>query len=86
MWDRKCGIEEDVQTRELMPVILDNIEERDVISMMKLDKSYVTCVVKYRRIIALMRDFYLELRRNNKKDTKFPHARLRRLLREMGVL
>jgi hypothetical protein len=82
----KCGIEKDVQNHELMPVILENIEESDVASMMKLDKSYVTCVVKYRRIIALMHDFYSKLRGNNKKDTKFPHARLRRLLRDTGVL
>jgi len=82
----KCGIEEDAQAHELVPVILDNIEDSDVISMMKLDKSYVTCVVKYRGIIALMHDFYSRLRRNNKKDTKFPHAKLRRLLNEAGVL
>ena len=81
----KCRIEEDAQAHELMPVILDNIEERDVISMMKLDKGYVTCVVKYRRIIAVMHGFYSRLRRNNKKDTKFPHAELRRLLREAGI-
>jgi hypothetical protein len=82
----KCGIEEDVQTHELTSIILDNIEERDVHSMMKLDKSYVACVVKYRSIIALMRDFYSRLRGNNKKDTKLPHAKLRRLLKEAGVL
>jgi hypothetical protein len=83
---RKCGIEEDAQAHELLPVILDNIEDSDVISMMKLDKSYVACVVKYRRIIALMDDFYSRLRRNNKKDTKLPHAKLQRLLRAAGVL
>jgi serine/threonine protein kinase len=82
----KCGIEEHAQDHELMPVILDNIEESDVAGMMKLDKSYVTCVVRYRSIIALMRDFYSRLRRNNKKDTKLPHAKLRRLLKEAGVL
>ena len=69
-----------------MAVIRDNIEESGVASMMKLDKSYVTCVVKYRRIIALMHNFYSKLRRNNKKDTKLPHAQLRRLLKETGVL
>jgi hypothetical protein len=53
---------------------------------MKLNKSYVACVVKYRSIIALMHDFYSKLRRNDKKDTKLPHAQLRRLLRETEVL
>jgi len=81
----KCRIEEDAQAHELLPVILDNIEDSDVVSMMKLDKSYVACVVKYRSIIALMHDFYSRLRRNNKKDTKFPHTKLRRLLGEAGV-
>jgi hypothetical protein len=65
--------------------LLDNIEARDVARMLKLDESHVACIVKYRSIIALMRNFYLSLRHNNKKDTKFPHAKLRRLLREAGV-
>jgi hypothetical protein len=82
----KCGIEAGAQAHELMPVILDHIEESDVVSIMKLDESYVTCVVKYRSIIALMHDFYSKLRRNNKKDTKLPHAELCRLLNEAGVL
>jgi hypothetical protein len=43
-------------------------------------------VVKYRGIIALMDDFYSDLIRNNKKDTKLRHAELQRLLKETGVL
>jgi hypothetical protein len=44
----RCGIEEDAPDHGLLPVILDKIEESDVASMMKLDESYVTCIVKYR--------------------------------------
>jgi len=82
----KFGMEEGAQDHELMPVILDNIEDGEVANMMNLDKSDVVCVVKYRSIIALMRDFYTKLRRNSKKDATFPHTTLQRLLQEAGVL
>ena len=82
----KCGIEEDAPDHGLLPFILDKIDESDVASMMKLDESDVTCVIKYRRIIALMHHFYSSLRRDSRKQTKFPHAKLRRLLKEAGVL
>ena len=53
---------------------------------MKLDDAYVNCVVRYRGVDALMRGFYTDLSRNNKKDTKFPNTELRRRLKETGFL
>jgi hypothetical protein len=82
----RVGMEEINQYHELMPVILDNIEEDGIASIMKLEKSYATCVVRYRSIIKLMTNFYVRLRHNNKKDTEFPAEELRRLLKETGVL
>ena len=37
---------------------------------------------KYRSVITLMHEFYSELRNNSQKDTRFPHTKLRKLLRE----
>ncbi len=34
----------------------------------------------------LFLDFFVSMRRNQKKDTKFPHAKLARLLKEAGFL
>lgn len=56
--------------------------------IMKLDEHYVATVVKYRSIITLMQDFFVEMANNNMKDkdTKLPHVKLRCLLQETGFL
>ncbi len=78
----RYGIDESSPHDERLPVFLNNIEAIHSDRVMKLDKEYVASVVQYRGIIALMHDFYSALRRNNRKDTKFPHAKLRRMLKE----
>ncbi len=80
----KYGIKEGLQNHELGPILLDNIEQIHADGVMKLDEFYVASIVKYRRIIALMQNFYSEIWANNKKDTKLPHAKLQRLLKETG--
>src|SRR2546426_2393875 len=82
----RYGIKDGIQHNELVSLLLDNIEEMNDGGMMHLDESYVASIVKFRRIIALMQDFYSDMWRNNKKDTKLRHAELRRLLKETGFL
>ena len=53
---------------------------------MKLDESYVAAIVKYRGIIKLFLDFFAAMRRNTKKDTRFPRTKLIRLLKEVNFL
>jgi hypothetical protein len=80
----KYGIAEGSPHQELLPVLIDNIEAIHESGMLRLEAGYVASVVQYRGIIALMLDFYFDMERNNKKDTKLRHAELRRLLKETG--
>ena len=82
----KYGIKEGLQPYELRSILLDNIEQIHADGVMKLDDFYVASIVKYRSIIALMQDFFSDMWGNNKKDTKFHHAKLRLLLKETGFL
>jgi hypothetical protein len=82
----KYSLKDDIPRNELTTVLLNNIEEIYNNRIMKLDQDYVSCIVKYRSIITLMNDFYSEMWSNHKKDTKFRHATLRRLLKATGFL
>jgi len=73
-------------TAERMSVILQNIEEVVADGIMKPDKEYVAAILKYRSIIVLFIDFFVRMRRNSQKNTKFPHAKLTSLLKETGFL
>lgn len=78
----KYGMAQGIDGYKRMSVFLDHIEEIHADGVLKLDQRAVTRVVRYRSIIALMQDFLADLSRNDKKDTKFPHTQLRRLLKE----
>jgi hypothetical protein len=80
------GITAEMRHDELGPILLENIEAIHAGGLMKLATGLVACLVKYRGIMALMHEFYSEMQRNNKKDTKLRHAELRRLLKETGFI
>ncbi|MBD0333976.1 MAG: hypothetical protein ICV62_00665 [Cyanobacteria bacterium Co-bin13] len=80
------GITESLPPYNLGALLLDKIEQIQADGILQLDEFYVASVVKYRSIIALMRDFYFDIWGNNRKDTKLPHTELRRLLEETGFL
>jgi hypothetical protein len=82
----KHGIKEGIPRRELLPVLLNNIEQIHSDGTMKMGALYVASLIKYRSIIVLMNDFYADLQANHKKDTKFRHAELKRLLKQTGFL
>jgi hypothetical protein len=82
----KYGTKDDIQDHERVPILLNNIEEICNDGILKLAKGYVASIVKYRSIILLMHDFYSDMFRNNRKDTKLQHAKLRRLLKETAFL
>jgi hypothetical protein len=82
----KFGIKEGLQPYEMYSILLDNIEQIHADGVMNLDGFYVSSILKYRSIIALMQDFFADMWANTKKDTKLPHAKLRLLLKETGFL
>lgn len=82
----KYNIPEDLQPYELRAMLLDNIKQIHTDKDLKLNEFYVASIVKYRSIIALMQDFFVDMSANNNKDTKLDHAKLRLLLNETGFL
>jgi hypothetical protein len=82
----RYGIADGAQYSEVIPLLLNNIEQIYHEGIVKLDKSYVASVVRYMSIISLMNSFYTDMWSNSKKDTKFHHRKLRRLLREANFL
>jgi hypothetical protein len=78
--------EEGNQFYRLLFVLFENIEELAASGVIKVNETFLTCVVRYRSILALMGSFFWDMSRNNKKDTKFPHGELRQLLQETGFI
>jgi len=81
-----CGISAGVEYEEMLPILLDHSDQIAASGIMKLDRAYFTELAKYRSVTTLMFDFYVKMRRNNSKDTRFDHARLLRLLKETGFV
>lgn len=74
------------QYYKLRSVLVENIEEINGSGVIQLSDTYLACVLRYRHIITLMTNFFGDMSDNKQKDTKFPLAQLRRLLRERGLL
>ena len=79
---RKYGIESQTPHPQQTKILVENIENIHADGIVTLDSNYVDQVVKYRDIVLLMDDFFAAMFQNNRKNTKYNHARLRRLLRE----
>jgi hypothetical protein len=82
----RYGTADEPQAPELVPIILENIEEIVASGIMKFDRTFVDIALKYRSVILLSFDFFVSMRRNKKKDIRFPHAKLVRLLKETDFL
>jgi len=83
---KKYGIKDGLRPYEVGAILLDNIQQIQADGDLVLDEFYVSSIIKYRAIIALMQDFFAEMWENDQKDTPFPHAKLRLLLNETGFL
>lgn len=82
----KYGIDRSWENYRLGKVLLENIERINADRDIDLDKFYVDSIVKYRSIITLIQNFFVEIWRNNRKDTQFPHAQLQLMLRDTGFV
>ncbi|HIK14693.1 MAG TPA: protein kinase [Leptolyngbyaceae cyanobacterium M33_DOE_097] len=83
---KKYGFKDGLQPYEVGAILLDNIQQIQADGDLVLDEFYVSSIVKYRAIIALMQGFFAEMWENDQKDTLFPHAKLRLLLSETRFL
>lgn len=83
---KKYGIKDDLRLYEVGAILLDNIQQIRADGDLALDEFYVSSIIRYRRIIALMQDFFAEMWENDQKNTPFPHTKLRLLLNETGLL
>jgi hypothetical protein len=82
----KYGIAEETHPVRQMSIVLKNIEEIVAEGIMKPDSNYVAVAIKYRDITAIFFDFFMSMSENKQKDTKFPYAKLTRLLKETGFV
>ena len=83
---QRYGLKTEMKHHECFIVLLENLGEIYAEGLMKLSKSYVEVVIKYRDIIILMAKFFADMAENNRKDTKYSHTKLRRLLEETDIL
>jgi hypothetical protein len=83
---KKYGIKDGLRPYEVGAILLDNIQQIQADGDLVLDEFYISSIVKYRPIIALMQGFFAAMWENAQKDTPFPHAKLRLLLDETGFL
>lgn len=83
---QKYRIGEDLKPHEVSALLLDNIAQIHADNAMQLDDFYVVSVIKYRRIIALMQNFFADMWQNAQKDTVFPRVELQQLLTETDFL
>ena len=83
---QRYGLTDDTQYPESFTILLKNIGEIHAERLMKLDESYVEVGIEYRAIIILMAEFFADMQRNGRKDTKYSHAKLKRLLAATEIL
>ncbi len=83
---QKYGLTNAMPRPESFIILLENISEIHTDGLMSLDKDYVETVRKYRAIIMLMAEFFTDMEQNDRKDTKYSHAKLKRLLEATEIL
>lgn len=83
---QKYALKDDMPYSETRGILMENINEIYTDGLMRLHKNYVETASKYRAIIVLMFEFFVDMRQNDRKDTKYNNAKLRRLLIETEVL
>jgi hypothetical protein len=79
---RRYEIEDRADYARGMGRLMENVEAIHAEGLMDLDGHFVEQVARHRRLITTTHDFFRRLGSNPAKDTPFPHAKVRRLLRE----
>ena len=81
---QKYGFSASLHARQVFPLLLTHLEELHSDKLLKLNPEFMACLLRYRSVIALMQSFYSDMQANERKDTRFRHALLRRRLIETG--
>lgn len=82
---QKYGIKDDMRYEQFLVILMENIHEIYRDGILGLDDNFVDTVLKYHPVIMFMAKFYKEIKQNNRKDTKFQHTKLKRLIEETGT-
>lgn len=82
----KYGLKGDERYPEFFIPLLENMSEICADGFMMLDRNYAEVVIRYRVIIILMLEFFGDMTQNDRKDTKYSHAKLKRLLEATEIL
>ncbi|HYF66297.1 MAG TPA: hypothetical protein VD886_25935 [Herpetosiphonaceae bacterium] len=82
----QLGLTEEMKFEEIIAVLLDNIDALAADPALKLDPAYVADIKRYRPVIDFMNTFYSKMRKNSRKDTRFQHTTLQRLLKDSGFI
>lgn len=84
--ERAYGLTENMSYHKRLQFLVHNIERICSDGFLPLHEDYVDKVVKYREITLMMDDFFFGMGTNNRKNTKYNHSKLRRLLKETGFV
>jgi hypothetical protein len=77
---------EDLDYFKTGAILLERIEDIHSQGLMKLNAAYVEQLVRHRELILCMSQFYSQLRSNDKKDTRYAHRKINRLLQKTRVV
>ena len=80
------GLQEETGLEELLSVVVSRRSEFLTDEVLTIDRKCLDSLVKYSDVLTLMHRFYSDMRSNNKKDTRFENAKLRKMLKETGFL
>lgn len=83
---RAYGLAGDMSHHQRLQFFLKNIEQIYSDGFLPLHERYVDQVIKYREIALMMDDFFFGMGTNNRKNTKYDHGKLRRLLKATGFV
>ncbi|MEK7431684.1 MAG: hypothetical protein AABZ74_01010, partial [Cyanobacteriota bacterium] len=82
----KYGIIDERKLEGNFIVFIKNLEKISNEGIIKLNRSYIDIITKYYEIIVLMSNFYGEITKNNKKDTKYSHTKLANLVKKTDFI
>lgn len=83
---QRYGLKDSTPYLESLVILLENILEIYTDGLMKLNENYVDTLIKYRSIIILMAEFFEDMQRNDRKDTKYSYTKLKRSLAATEIL
>jgi len=79
---KRYGIGDDPPFRELIGLLMDNMEEIRAMGIWKLPDAYISEVARHRGVIDSLQAFFNAMRENPRKDTRYPERKMRQLFQQ----